>query len=79
MTTTAIRKKVHQYVDHADSKVLTVLYEMLTLYSGENHSVLTSSQKKELDKTADLYHSGKMSASSWSSVKKKARSLKAAK
>ena len=51
MTTTAIRKKVHQYVDEAEDKVLEAMYGMLKIYvdAGEE-SMMSREQKKEIDK-----------------------------
>jgi Spy/CpxP family protein refolding chaperone len=59
MTTTAIRKKVHQYVDEAEENVLEVVYKMLKLYIGDE-SVLTPKQKQELDKTLSDHKAGKL-------------------
>lgn len=60
MTTPAIRKKIHQYVDEAEGNVLEVIYKMLKLYSGEGASALTSAQKNELDKTLADHKAGKL-------------------
>ena len=59
MTTTAIRKKVHQYIDHAEENVLEVVYKMLKLYS-QDESMLTNAQKHELDKTLSEHKAGKL-------------------
>jgi Spy/CpxP family protein refolding chaperone len=59
MTTTAIRKKVHQYVDEAEEDVLEVVYKMLKLYTADE-SVLTPKQKRELDKTLSDHKAGKL-------------------
>lgn len=60
MTTPSIRKKIHQYVDEAESDVLEVIYKMLKLYSAEDTSVLSSAQKQELDKTLADHKAGKL-------------------
>lgn len=60
MTNTAIRKKIHQYVDEAEGNVLEVIYKMLKLYSGEDSSVITPAQKHELDKTLSEHKAGKL-------------------
>lgn len=74
MTTTIIRKKVHQYIDEAEENVLEVVYKMLKLYAGDdNQSMLSDEQKKELDRRSKLYHQGKLKASSWEEVKQRTR------
>lgn len=59
MTTTAIRKKVHQYIDEADIKVLEVVYQLLEVFRQTNSSVLTTEQQKEVLKRSALYKAGK--------------------
>jgi hypothetical protein len=60
MTATAIRKKVHQYVDDIDTDLLEVVYNMLKIYKHEDKSLLTKEQKAELDKTLKEHKSGKL-------------------
>lgn len=60
MTTTAIRTKVHKYVDEADIKVLEVIYQLLEVYRQSNSSLLTDEQKKEVLKRSALYKAGKI-------------------
>lgn len=77
MTTTAIRKKVHQYVDEAEEKVLEVIYSMLKIYVDEGEeSMMSKEQKKEIDKRSKLYSQGKLKASSWEEVKNRTRSTR---
>ncbi len=38
MTTTAIRTKVHKYIDEADSNVLEVVYKLQEVYRQSNSS-----------------------------------------
>jgi hypothetical protein len=59
MTTTAIRKKVHQYVDEAGEGMLEVIYKLLKLHI-DDESVLTPKQKQELDKTLSDHKAGKL-------------------
>ena len=72
MTTTAIRKKVHQYVDDIDDSVLDVVYRMLKLYNEEeaDGSLMTKEQKAELDKTLAEHKSGKLKYYTLSEAKK---------
>lgn len=58
MTTTAIRFKVHKYVDEADIKVLGVVYQLLEGYRQSNSSLLTDEQQKEVLKRSALYKAG---------------------
>ena len=75
MTTTAIRKKVHQYVDEAEEKVLEAMYQMLKLHVDEgSESLMSKEQKAEIDKRGKLYGQGKLKTSSWEEVKQRTRS-----
>jgi len=76
MTSTALRKKVHQYVDSVDDSLLEVVYNLFKLYREEDDSLLTKEQKTELDKRAELYRAGKLKTFSWKEVKEKARRSK---
>ena len=60
MTTTAIRKKIHQYVEEADTQVLEVVCKMLEVYRKTNASYLTEAQQSIALETAALYKAGKM-------------------
>jgi hypothetical protein len=59
MTITAIRTKVHQYIDEADIKVLEVVQQLLEVYRQNNSSLLTEDQQKEVLKRSALYKEGK--------------------
>lgn len=61
MTTIAIRKKVHQFVDDIDNnELLEAVYNMLRVYTNNKESVLTKEQRKELDKTLAEHKAGKL-------------------
>jgi hypothetical protein len=70
MTTTAIRTKVHKYIDEADSKVLEVVYQLLEVYRQNNTSLLTEDQQKEVLKRSALYKAGKTKGYSVSEARK---------
>jgi len=70
MTTTAIRTKVHKYVDEADIKVLEVIYQLLEVYRQSNSSLLTDEQQKEVLKRSALYKAGKMKGYSLAEARK---------
>ena len=75
MTSTAIRKKVHQYVDDAEDKVLEAMYSMLKIYVDDGgESLMSREQKSEIDKRSKLYRQGKLKTSTWEEVKKRTRS-----
>ena len=71
MTTTAIRTKVHKYIDEADSNVLEVVYKLLEVYRQNNSSLLTDEQQKEVLKRSVLYKAGKMKGYSLAEVRKR--------
>ena len=73
MTTTAIRAKVHKYIDEADSNVLEVVYKLLEVYRQSNASLLTDDQQKEVLKRSALYKAGKMKGYSLAEVKKRVK------
>lgn len=60
MTTSAIRSKVHKYIDEADIKVLEVVYQLLEVYRQNNSSLMTDEQQKEILKRSALYKAGKI-------------------
>jgi hypothetical protein len=71
MTATAIRTKVHEYIDEADSNVLEVVYKLLEVYRQANTSLLSMEQQKEVLKRSALYKAGKMKGYSLTEVRKR--------
>ena len=72
MTTTAIRKKVHQYVDSIEPNLLEAVYAMLKIYiDDDGQSLMNTEQKADVDERAKEYRQGKTGASSWEDVKKR--------
>lgn len=70
MTTTAIRTKVHKYIDEADNKVLEVVCQLLEVYRQCNSSLMTAEQQKEILKRSVLYKAGKIKGYSISEARK---------
>jgi hypothetical protein len=70
MTTTAIRTKVHKYIDEADIAVLEVVYQLLVVYRQSNSSLLTEEQQKEVLKRSALYKAGKIKGYSLAEARK---------
>lgn len=73
MTSTAIRTKVHKYIDEADSDVLEVVYKLLEVYRQSNTSLLSEEQKKEILKRSALYKAGKMKGYSLVEARKRVK------
>jgi hypothetical protein len=74
MTSKAIKKKVIEYIDHADDRVLQAVYQMLKIYEdGESSSLMSQEQKQEVEARSSLYMQGKLKTSSWLEVKKRIR------
>jgi hypothetical protein len=73
MTTTAIRTKVHKYIDEADIKVLEVVYQLLEVYRQTNSSLLTEDQQKEVLKRSALYKAGKIKGYSIAEARKRVK------
>lgn len=71
MTTTALRTKVHKYIDEADSNVLEVVYKLLEVYRQSNSSLLTDDQQKEVLKRSVMYKAGKMKGYTLAEVRKR--------
>ena len=77
MTTKAIRKKVIEYINHAEDNVIEAVYAMLKMYEdSEGKSLMTEAQKQEIEKRSVLYKQGKLPSSSWAEVKKRIRTAK---
>lgn len=71
MTATAIRTKVHKYIDEADNNVLEVVYKLLEVYRQGNTSLLSNEQQKEVLKRSAQYKAGKMKGYSLAEVRKR--------
>ena len=77
MTKTALKKKVHQYIDSAEGEVLEAIYKMLRLYNDDGgESLMSAAQKTEVEKRAKDFRNGKLKTFTWSEVKKNARAGK---
>lgn len=70
MTKSKLKKKIIQFVESSDEKILEAVYTILDEHAKakEDASLLTNSQKAELDKRMKLFESGKMEIFSWDSV-----------
>jgi hypothetical protein len=69
-----MRKKVIEYVNHADDNVLELVYKMLKMYEDDDDSsLLDKFQKEEVENRSTLMKAGKLKTSLWKDVKKKAK------
>ena len=64
MTTSALKQKLHQYIDNAEQRKLKAIYTMLESEM-QADTLLTVEQKKELDFRLDEYMKGKTKSYSW--------------
>jgi hypothetical protein len=71
MTTTALRTKVHEYIDEADNKVLEVIFKLLEVYRENNSSMLSQKDQEEMIKRSVHYQTGVESGLSLAEAKKK--------
>lgn len=73
MTTSAIRTKVHKYIDEADARVLDIVYQLLEVYRQGNSSLLTDEQQKEVLNRFESYKAGKTKGYSITEARKQVK------
>ena len=74
MTSKTIKKKVIEYINHAEDDVIEAVYKILKIYEdGEGKSLMTTDEKSEIERRSLLYKQGKLQTSSWTEVKKRTR------
>lgn len=61
MTRVQIKNKVQDYLDHADERILKMVYALLKEYqkTPDSESLMTDAQKVEIDRRWKLHKSGK--------------------
>ncbi len=75
MTSKAIRKKVIEYLNHAEDNVVEAVYKLLKIYEdGEGESKMSAEQKSVIEERSVQYRQGKLKTDAWSEVKKRTRS-----
>ena len=72
MSTTQIRQELHDFINKADKRLLTLFYAMMQADTEENYQ-LSEAQKEELDRRLNKYEAGEMKFSSWGTVKERIR------
>ena len=74
MTSKTIKKKVIEYINQAEDNVIEAVYKMLKIYEdSDGKSLMTTDQKSEIERRSALFRQGKLKTSSWTDVKKRAR------
>ena len=74
MTSKTLKKKVIEYINHAEDNVIEAVYKMLKIYEdSDGKSLMTTEQKSEIERRSALFRQGKLKTSSWSDVKKRTR------
>jgi hypothetical protein len=74
MTVNALRKKVIDYVNHAEPNVLEAVYKVLQVIEGDDSSsLMNASQKTEVERRSALMKAGQLKIKTWEEVKNKTR------
>ena len=68
-----IRKRIHDFVDQADEKMLRIFNELISAKSSEDESSIPKSFYEELDKRRERHLKGESKSYTWEEVKNKAR------
>ncbi|MDQ0476367.1 MULTISPECIES: addiction module protein [Chryseobacterium] len=67
-TTIDIRKKIHEFIDHADERILRIFHAIITMEEVEEH-VLSAEYKEILDERLKEHHENPTSGKPWEKVK----------
>jgi hypothetical protein len=72
MTTTALKKKIHEYIEVTDNKILKAVYTLLEaqVKASEATFEFNKEQIKELNKRRKAHLSGKSKSYSFEQIKK---------
>ena len=61
-----IREELHQFINHADERVLTLIYGMM---KADSEGLLTAEQQEDLDKRIERHKKGESKSYSWSEAR----------
>ena len=61
-----IREELHQFINHADERVLTLIYGMM---KADSEGLLTAEQQEDLDKRIEHHKKGESKSYSWSEAR----------
>jgi len=62
-----IREELHQFINHADERILNLMYGMMKADSEK--SILTAEQQEDLDKRIASHKKGESKSYSWSEAR----------
>lgn len=68
-TTTDIKKRIHNFVEHADERILKIMNAIVESETGKTYVPETHYQK--LDEDREKYLRGEITSSTWEEVKKR--------
>jgi predicted GIY-YIG superfamily endonuclease len=66
MVAAQIREELHEYINHADERVLNLIYGMMR---ADNDELLTQGQQEDLDERIARHKSGESKSYSWSEAR----------
>ena len=61
-----IREELHDFIDHADGRVLNLLYGMM---KADSRAILTMGQQEELDRRIARHKNGESKSFSWAEAR----------
>ena len=67
MGATQIRKELHEFIEHADDRVLSLIYGMMI---ADNDGTLTTGQREDLDRRIARHKNGESISYSWPEARK---------
>jgi len=66
MGSAQMREELHQFINHADERVLNLIYGMM---KADNGGLLTTEQQEDLDKRIERHRNGESKSYSWSEAR----------
>ncbi len=69
-----IREELHQFINHADERVLNLIYGMMK--PDIEPGILTTEQQEDLDKRISSHKKGESKSHSWSGARAQIKSIR---
>ena len=66
MGTAQIREELHEFIDQADERILSLVYGMM---KADHENILTEEEQKDLDKRITKHKNGESKSYTWSEVR----------